>query len=67
MGIGMGMKLVRMERNEKAESHSAHLYLPLEHDGIYHSVNNRPVKRLTFVARLPPTFYIVPHAVGIMG
>jgi len=26
------------------------------------SVNNRPVKRITLVARLPPAFYIVPHA-----
>ena len=25
-------------------------------------VNNRPVKRLTLVARLPLAFYIVPHA-----
>jgi len=27
-----------------------------------HSVNNRPVKRLQLVARLPPAFYIGPHA-----
>jgi len=27
-----------------------------------HSVNNGPVKRLTLVARLPPAFYIGPHA-----
>jgi len=27
-----------------------------------HSVNNRPVKRLPLVARLPPAFYIGPHA-----
>jgi len=31
-----------------------------DHHG--HSVNNRPVKRLTLVARLPPAFYIGPHA-----
>jgi len=31
-------------------------------DSPIHSVNNRPVKRLTLVARLPPAFYIVPHA-----
>jgi len=29
---------------------------------IGHSVNNRPVKRLTLVARLPQAFYIAPHA-----
>jgi len=27
-----------------------------------HIINNRPVKRLTLVARLPPAFYIGPHA-----
>ena len=27
-----------------------------------HSVNNKPVKRLPLVARLPPAFNIVPHA-----
>ena len=27
-----------------------------------HSVNNSPVKRLPLVGRLPPAFYIVPHA-----
>jgi len=27
-----------------------------------HSVNNKPVKRLPSVARLPLAFYIVPHA-----
>ena len=27
-----------------------------------HSVNNRPVKRLASVTRLPSAFYIVPHA-----
>jgi len=32
-----------------------------------HSVNNRPVKRLTLVARLPPAFYIGPHAVWNYG
>jgi len=26
------------------------------------SVNTRPVKRLTLVVRLPPAFYIGPHA-----
>jgi len=31
-------------------------------DSRNHSVNNRPEKRLTLVARLPPAFYIVPHA-----
>jgi len=25
-------------------------------------LNNKPVKRLPLVARLPPAFYIVPHA-----
>ena len=29
--------------------------------------NNRPVKRLPLVARLPPAFYIVPHAVWNYG
>ena len=28
----------------------------------HHSVNNGPVKRLTLVARMPPAFYIGPHA-----
>ena len=27
-----------------------------------HSVNNKPVKRLSSVARLPPAFYSGPHA-----
>ena len=30
---------------------------------IHHSVNNKPVKRPPLVARLPPAFYIGPHAV----
>jgi len=34
--------------------------------GAGHSVNNKPVKRLTLVARLPPAFYIVLHAGWIM-
>jgi len=36
---------------------SAHLWCATAH-----SVNDKPVKRLPSVARLPPAFYIVPHA-----
>jgi len=32
------------------------------HSSAEHSVNNKPVKRLPSVARLPPAFYIGPHA-----
>jgi len=38
--------------------------------GLYHSVNNKPVKRLSLLARLPPghrPFILYRMPVGIMG
>jgi len=34
---------------------------------VFVSVNNRPVKQLPLVARLPPAFYIVPYAAWNYG